>query len=369
MGMNFLKDFEKSMEKLDGVGSSSQPPRYWFSTGNFVLNKIISGCFFHGIPQGRITGLAGPSASGKSFTLANLVKQAQDDDAYALVVDSENALDDAFMQSIGVDTDNNYNYKSVTTIPQVTKIVSSFIKGYKAEYEDREDAPKVLIVIDSLDMLMTETELDNYEKGNSKGDQGQRNKQLKAMLRTFVQDIKNCNISMVVTSQVYKNQDVLNGEGVWIVSDAVRYSLSQIILLTKLKLRDDATKTVEGIRMKCEGMKTRFTKPFQSVTIEVPYSSGMNPHSGLLEVLKTMNIVSLKGAWYQIVGTETKFQSKDFEKYADELLQVAESKRDVFLKVENSVDVEDTEEPVSNKQRRIDKAVVLMEGNIKIEKD
>ena len=70
--MDFLKDFEKTIDKIDGVGGSSQPPRYWYTFGNYVLNRIMSGSFMKGVPQGRITGLAGPSGAGKSFVLGNL---------------------------------------------------------------------------------------------------------------------------------------------------------------------------------------------------------------------------------------------------------------------------------------------------------
>ena len=282
--MDFLKEFNKTVDKMDGVGRSSQPPRYWYSTGNHVLNKIISGSFNRGIPQGRITNFSGPSASGKSFLVCNAMRESQKAGAIILVVDSENALDDDFVTAIGVDVKKDYHYVAVTTIAQAQAVVSSFLKGYKKEYGNDENAPQVLIVIDSLSMLLTDTEMDNYDKGVQKGDQGQRNKQLKAMLRAFTQDIKTLNVTMVCTSQVYKNQDVLNGEGLWIISDAVKYAASQIILLNKLKLRDSGSKDIEGIRMKCEGYKTRFTKPFQSVTIEVPYDSGMDPYNGLLEV-------------------------------------------------------------------------------------
>lgn len=61
ISLDFLKDFNKEIEKLEDVGTSSIPPRYWYPTGNYVLNKIISGDFKKGIPQGRITNLAGPS--------------------------------------------------------------------------------------------------------------------------------------------------------------------------------------------------------------------------------------------------------------------------------------------------------------------
>lgn len=349
--MDFLKEFNKTVDNIKGVTGSSQPPRYWFSTGNHVLNKVISGSFNRGIPQGRLTGLVGPSSSGKSFVLGNIVREAQKSGAFCLVIDSENAFDDEFATAIGIDVNKDYEYKSVTTIPQVTKIVSAFLKGYKGEYGSAEDAPQVLITVDSLDMLLTETELDHYSKGNQKGDQGQRNKQLKAMLRTFVQDIKSLNVSMVITDQVYRNQDLLNGEGNWMVKDAVKYSLSQVILLTKLKLRDKATRDVEGIRMKCEGYKSRFTKPFQSVTIEVPYETGIDPYNGLLEVAKDLGIVTQAGAWYKL--GDNKFQSKNSAEYMEDILVKAEAKREEFLEavIDDGVE-EDLTAPETGKSRR-----------------
>ena len=271
-----------------------------------------------------------------------------------MVLDSENALDDDFVEKIGVDTDNNYTYVSVDTIPQVEKVVSSFLKGYKAEYGDDPDAPQVLIVADSLDMLITETQADNFDKGVTKGDQGQRNKQLKSMLRNFVQAIKNYNIAMVVTDQVYRNQDVMNGEGVWMVKDAVKYSLSQILMLTKLKLKDTGSRDVKGIRMKVEGYKTRFTQPFQTVTVEVPYETGMDPYNGLLEAAVGMDLVKKGGSWYTF--GDHKFQQKNFtSEQADELLKLCEQQEDLFLEAVVADDDLVIEKQQTGKARREEK--------------
>lgn len=370
---NFLKDFEKTVDKLEGVSSSAQPPRYWYSTGNYNLNKIISGSFFRGIPQGRITNFAGPSGVGKSFMTGNIIRSAQQSGAYVLLLDSENALDDAFMSAIGCDTEHNYNYKSVTTIDHVVKIISSFIKGYEKEYGvksiDNADAPQVLIAIDSLDMLSTATENENFSKGVQKGDQGQRSKQLKAMLRNLVGSIKHHKIAIITTSQVYQAtaEQMLGGEGQWIISNAIRYALSQIVLLTKLKLRDENDrKNIRGIRMKCEGYKTRFTQPFQTVTVHVPYESGMDPYSGLLDTLKGLNIVTNRGAWYYYKdgSDEVKFQKKDFSNHADKLLQMAEAHKDAFVEVGEDLE-EDTQTESKtelNARRRRKEAATKSEG-------
>ena len=357
LDMTFLKTFDKELAGIDGVGTSSMPPRYWYSTGNYVLNRIISGSFYKGIPQGRITNLAGSSGAGKSFLGANLVRAAQEAGAFILVVDSENALDDEFMQKIGVDTTSDYKYVEVTTIPQVIAVVSAFIKGYRKQVGEDINAPQVFILLDSLDMLMTGTELENYAKGDQKGDQGQRNKQLKAMLRNFVQDIKKLNVAMVVTSQVYKNQDVTNGEGIWIVSDAVKYAASQIILLSKLKLKDDSGKAGQfsGIRMKCEGYKTRFTQPFQNITIEVPYSTGMDPLSGLVDAATALGVIEKKGAYLTITGSGENWYARDMGKRVEDILLKCETLVDRFLKAEISDNEIDFSEDVSSKSRREEK--------------
>lgn len=355
--MDFIKNFNKELDKMEGVSTSSEPPRYWYSTGNYVLNNIISGDFTKGIPQGRITGLAGPSGAGKSFIAANLVVAAQKAGASVLIVDSENALDNDFMSKIGVDVNRpDYMYAGVNTIPETTKVISTFLSGYEESVGDDMDAPQVLILIDSLDMLMTETEMDHFEKGVTKGDQGQKNKQLKAMLKTFVAAIKHLNVAMVCTSHVYKNQDVMNGEGLWIISDAVRFSLSQIILIQKRKLKDDSKGAkvgdFAGVRMICEGYKTRFTKPFQKVEIEVPYETGMDPLSGLLEVAKQAEVIIQKGSRYSMASSEESWYSRDIDKYADQILAKLREQSSLFLVTDAEIDMSGSKTKAGIKERQ-----------------
>ena len=353
--MNWLNNVTKDLKKSGIVIGHSKPPRYWFSTGNHVLNKIISGSCYNGIPQGRLTCFCGPSGAGKSFLVANAIVAAQEQQAAVVVLDSENALDDNFMSGVGINTDENYTYIDTNTIPEAKKIVSKIITEYKKQYNDDSEAPKLLIVIDSLDMLMTETEQQHFDKGVSKGDQGQRNKQLKQMLREFVQAIKHSNISIIITAQVYKNQDVMNGEGLWIVSDAVKFSLSQIVMLTKLKMKDSTTRKFTGIRMKCEGYKTRFTQPFQTVTIEVPYEKGMDKFNGLLDVAIELGVVEQCGSRYKIKNQNDTWYSKHFNQYQDVILELVEQHRTKFLE---GLQDEQPDKVISTsvKQRRLNNA-------------
>jgi RecA/RadA recombinase len=60
-----------------------------------------------------------------------------------------------------------------------------------------------LVCIDSLSMLLTEAENDNFEKGDQKGDQGQQAKQVKHFLKTMTSRMKMTNMSLACTAHVY----------------------------------------------------------------------------------------------------------------------------------------------------------------------
>lgn len=345
--MDFIKTFNKEIDKLEGVGKSSSPPRYWYSFGNYAINAVMSGDFNKGIPQGRITGIVGPSGAGKSFIIGNVIKSAQAAGAIVLVVDSENALDDEYMTKIGVEVgeENQYYYRGVSTVSHVIRVVSAFIKGYRDQFGQDVDAPPVLIAIDSLNMLQTDSSAENYVKGIQKGDQGQKAKQVKSMLLDFVQDIKHLNISIVVTGHVYKNTDPLNGEGTWIVNDGMRFSLSQILLVTKLKLRDKNTKEFEGITLKAFGFKSRFTKPFQSVSIDVPYDTGIDRFSGLLDIAVSIGVVTKAGSRYLVTGESESWYAKDFGLVGDQVLALVTEHKSSILSIDDIVTaLEDTDD-------------------------
>jgi len=42
-------------------------------------------------------------------------------------------------------------------------------------------------------------------------------------------------------------------------------------------------------------MKTRYAKPFEGVQVKIPYETGMNPYSGLLELFEAKGIIKKQG--------------------------------------------------------------------------
>jgi recombination protein RecA len=291
MGLPFLANFKKEVAKLDTVGVGIKTTESWLSTGNYALNRALSGDFKKGIPLSKLTLFAGPSGSGKSFISANLCRQAQLEGYHILYIDSEHAIDVDYLAKIGVNvSEEALTYISVATIEDVNAILSEFFSGYKKEYgKDNMEAQKTLIVLDSLAMLSSSTEMENYDKGVVKGDQGQLAKRRKAMLRLAVGNIGRLPVSMVLTDHVYP-QDIMMGDGAWAITNSTKFSVSIIGIVTKLKLKEEGE--VTGVRMRFETYKSRFAKLGTKVELEVPYNKGMSPFSGLLELLEADGVIA-----------------------------------------------------------------------------
>lgn len=129
----FRKDINKS---IDGISFGFNDPKYWVSTGNYCLNNAISGDFNKGIPLGKVTMFAGESGSGKSFIASgNLIRNAQKEGHFVVLIDSENALDTDWLLALGVDVSEDKLLKiNAAMIDDVAKITSEFMKNFKATY-------------------------------------------------------------------------------------------------------------------------------------------------------------------------------------------------------------------------------------------
>ena len=295
-----VSKFRKTLTKsITGMSSGFHDPTDWISTGNYALNYLVSGDFNKGIPLGKVTVFAGESGSGKSYICAgNIVKAAQDQGIFVVLIDSENALDEGWLHALGVDTDEKKLLKlNMSMIDDVAKTVSTFMADYRAMSED--DRPKVLFVIDSLGMLLTPTDVDQFGKGDMKGDMGRKPKALTALVRNCVNMFGSWNVGLVATNHTYASQDMFDPDDKISGGQGFIYASSIVIAMKKLKLKEDEKgnkiSDVRGIRAACKVMKTRYAKPFESVQVKIPYDTGMDPYSGLVDLFEKKGVLVQQG--------------------------------------------------------------------------
>ena len=295
-----LSKFRKSITKsIDGISVGFNDPDTWISTGNYTLNYLISGDFNKGIPMGKVTVFAGESGAGKSFICSgNLIRHAQQQGIYPILIDSENALDEDWLKALGVETGEDKLLKlNMAMIDDVAKVISDFVKEYKTLPEDQR--PKVLFVIDSLGMLLTPTDVNQFEAGEMKGDLGRKPKALTALVRNCVNMFGALNIGLVATNHTYASQDMFDPDDKISGGQGFIYASSIVVAMRKLKLKEDEDgnkiSEVKGIRAACKVMKTRYAKPFESVQVKIPYESGMSPYSGLTDMMESKGLLQKEG--------------------------------------------------------------------------
>lgn len=316
--------FRKGITKaLPGVAAGFHDPKTWISTGNFCLNYRISGDFTRGIPLGKVACLAGETGSGKSFIAAgSMVREAQKQGIFVVLLDSENALDEQWLQAAGVDTSPSALLRIlVSQVDEVGKILADFTKSYEADYGQlpEDERPKVLFVVDSLGMLSDPTAEAQFEKGDMKGDFGRKAKALSALVRATVNRIARWDFGFVATNHTYASQDMFDPDAKISGGMGFIYASSIVIAMGKLKLKEDANydkdSKVHGIRSSCKIMKSRYAKPFESLKVKIPYDTGIDPYSGLFNMFyEDMGILTKTGNMYKYVSPATNEEVKYFKK-------------------------------------------------------
>ena len=343
--------FRKSLTKsIDGLGIGFNDPTDWISTGNLALNYLISGDFHKGVPLGKVTVLAGESGAGKSYIAAgNIVKHAQEQGIFVVLIDSENALDESWLHALDVDTSEDKLLKlNMSMIDDVAKTVSEFMKEYRDMTE--EDRPKVLFVIDSLGMLLTPTDVDQFNKGDMKGDMGRKPKALTSLVRNTVNMIGSHNVGLVCTNHTYASQDMFDPDDKISGGQGFIYASSIVVAMKKLKLKEDEDgnkiSEVRGIRAGCKVMKTRYAKPFEGVQVKIPYETGMNPYSGLVELFEAKGVIEKSGNRLKYVTTEGEELLDYRKKWTGELLDKVMS--DYLVKEASVVNTSEVDEEATD---------------------
>jgi len=341
--------FRNSLTKsIKGMSAGFNDPQDWISTGNYALNYLLSGDFRKGIPLGKVSVFAGESGAGKSYIVSgNIVKSAQEQGIFVVLIDSENALDEKWLHALGVETTEDKILKlNMAMIDDVAKTISTFMDDYRAMAE--EDRPKVLFVVDSLGMLMSPTEVNQFEAGDMKGDMGRKAKALKALVTNCVNMFGSYNVGMAVTNHTYASQDMFDPDDKISGGSGFIYASSMVVAMKKLKLKEDAdgnkTSQVNGIRAACKVMKTRYAKPFEGVQVKIPYESGMDPYSGMFDLLEGKGLLEKQGNRYKYIDSEGNETLEYRKNWTGELLEMVMA--DLPRKEEQMVNMAEADEEV-----------------------
>lgn len=347
---------KKIGKKYDDAIFDLEEPSLWASSGNYVLNHILSGYFSKGYPAGRITQAFGDSGSGKSFLTAKAIADAQKDGYMVVVLDSEQAVSQDYLSKIGVDLDPSMLMTiQVQTVEQVQDMMLEVLEGVKAEQAalGNKNELKLMLIVDSLGLLASNKAMENADAGHHAADMGTKAKALTKMFTAVTQKIGITDTVCIMTNHGAMEVGVMFPQMKPKGGQSVEYVPSISLRITKGKIKptdleelaylynDEIPKHLNslGIVSRIELYKSRFTRPFRKVQLMIPYDFGLPSFAGAFDYLKDNGLIDSpnRKGYYNFTEKpfEKDFTRKDFIKggWADKIMEylIAEEKKGKFF--------------------------------------
>ena len=286
---DFLKDVIKETgNEYAGIvsdGVEAGDVENFIDTGSHIFNGLISGSLYGGLPQNKITALAGESATGKTFFLMGMVKNFLDQNPNSGVVyfESESAITKQMVVDRGIDA-NRMVIMPVTTVQEFRHQALKVLDRYMQQ--DVDIRRPVFICLDSLGMLSTTKEVEDTSDGKETRDMT-RAQVLKAAFRVLTLKLGRAGVPMVVTNHTYESMGLFSTKEMG-GGSGLKYAASSIIFLSKKKEKD-GTEVVGNI-IHCKNYKSRLTIENKMVDVRLNYEKGLDKYYGLLELAEKYSV-------------------------------------------------------------------------------
>ena len=310
-----FKGQQKVAYFLDGSEETPTDLTEWVSTGDDMLDLAISNRPNGGFPVGRIVEVTGLEASGKSLLAAHTLANTQKKGGLAVYIDTENAINQEFLQALGVDTEKLL-YVPLETVEDIFDAMDSIIESVRKSDKNR----LVTIVVDSVAAATTKVELSaDYDQA---GYATQKAIIISKAMRKITNLIGRERILVVFTNQLRVRMGVSFGDPYTTSGGkALGFHAScrlRMKQMGKLNSKVGGVEQTVGIKTRVQVIKNRMGPPLRAVNFEIYFDRGIDRYGSWLNTMKTYKLVSQGGAWYTWVdestGEEVKFQAKDFEK-------------------------------------------------------
>ena len=298
--MSFFRDLVEQIKDEDTCiaadGGGSAEFGGFIDTGSYILNAVLSGSLYGGVPDNKVTAFAGESATGKTFFVLGVVRAFLDKNPTGGVVyyDTEAAVTKQMMEDRGIDT-NRVIIAEPDTIQKFKTHALKMLDAYEKQPEDKR--PPMMFVLDSLGLLSTSKELEDSLEGKDTRDMT-KSQVIKATFRVLTLKLAKVRVPMIVTNHVYEmvgsyvpTKEISGGTG-------LKYAASTIAMLSKKKEKDGDE--IIGNIIKVKMYKSRLSKEHGLAEVLLTYDKGLDRHYGLLDLAEKHGIFVKSSTRYEL---------------------------------------------------------------------
>lgn len=324
-----MKNAALRMNKMAGykvaynldVDENPASVKQWIPTGSRWLDSIIARGMYSGIPTGKIVELAGLPSTGKSYMAMQIAINALRMDIDVVYFDEEAALDQEFIEKMGVPKEDILVVQAGSV-----EMVLEFIERWLSE----NDHP-TLFIWDSLAMTACASEIEGDFNPNSQI--GVRPRVLSRGLKKLVVPLAKNNSTLLICNQLYTNistnrYEMLSEPYVSPGGKAIKHAYSLSIWLKEHKSKkffvEDNEGSIVGSQVSAQIKKSRFGSYNRECEFKILWAGkdiSIQDEESWIEVIKKSDQVTT-GAWWTMKfkdGTEKKFRSADWMKELEDL--------------------------------------------------
>ena len=286
------QDFgEGSLMRLgdDNVDHSIQA----ISTGSIGLDSALG---IGGLPKGRVVEIYGPESSGKTTLTLQVIAECQKTGGTAAFIDAEHALDPAYAQKIGVNTEE--------------LLVSQPDSG-----EDALEITDMLVGSAAIDLIVIDSVAALTPRAEIKGEMGQSHVGLQARLmsqalRKLAASIKKTNTMVIFINQIRMKIGIMFGSPETTTGGrALKFYASvrlDIRRIGAIKKGDE----IVGNQTRVKVVKNKVSPPFKLAEFEILYGHGISVEGEIIDLGVQNGLIQKSGSWYSYQG-ERIGQGKD----------------------------------------------------------
>jgi len=280
----------------------------WIDTGCLVLNSILSGSLYGGVPKGRITIFAGEAQCGKTFILNKILAKAQKAGMTPVIFDTEVAIEKEGAENVGLDV-SNVKYVPVDTVENCRNQIMAFLDGVE---EEPGLHGKFIISIDSLGNLASSKEIADAEANKGAMDMGLRAKQLKSMMRIITYKAAVTGTTIICSNHTYADPGALHPTLVkqQAGGSGPMYMASLLVQMAAKKERTDVandndealseSRNYSGVTLRMLTVKNRFIPAFLQAEAYLNFKTGLEKYSGLKSIAVSHGIIQQNGSTYSM---------------------------------------------------------------------
>jgi len=306
----FIKESGNQFASVVDDGLEGSDVSAYVDTGCYILNGLVSGDIYKGLPDNKIVALAGEQATGKTYITMGMISKFLNDNPEAVVLyfDSEQAVTSEMFRSRGIDPKRVAVFP-VSTVEEFRRQAITIVDKYLEMPVDKRK--KTMMVLDSLGMLSTSKEMSDTAEGKEVRDMT-RSQVIKSTFRVLTVKLGVAHIPMIFTNHTYDvigayvpTKEMGGGAG-------LKYAASIIIYLSKKKDKN-ADGEVVGNIIHCRLNKGRFTKENKMVDVRLNYETGLDPYYGLVDLAVEHSILKKTSGRVELLDGSKIFEKQMYE--------------------------------------------------------